>query len=279
MTRVRSRTRNQHSRCRQAPPPAPGCAQTTTERGANHVCGPRDTPQRWRPGPGRAGGAPRPPPGTRGHVRDHRALQPADRPGCDRLRVQRPRRHLPRGAVHQPDRAGLHRADIRARDGVLCVRADPLAGAGVRRRGDVPAPGPNPRSRRSPTPIGSGCCATSTCGSRRSSSRTSSSSARHARRRRPRGRGSGRARGSSLSRPPGWSRWSTALSWPHAPAWRWRPRGIEPLAVPLACGAAIGAAAFSLHERHHRRARGGYRPEAVDLAAIVAPPPHQAHAA
>jgi hypothetical protein len=53
--------------------------------------------------------------------------------------------------------------------------------------------------------------------------------------------------------------------------------GIAPLAVPLACGAAIGAAAFSLHERHHRRARDGCRPEAVDLAAIVAPPPHQAH--
>jgi hypothetical protein len=48
--------------------------------------------------------------------------------------------------------------------------------------------------------------------------------------------------------------------------------GADPLAVPLVCGAAIGGGAFSLHERHHRRARNAYRPEAVDRAAIVSPP-------
>ena len=31
--------------------------------------------------------------------------------------------------------------------------------------------------------------------------------------------------------------------------------GVHPLAIPVACGAVIGAGAFSLHERHHRRAR------------------------
>jgi hypothetical protein len=47
--------------------------------------------------------------------------------------------------------------------------------------------------------------------------------------------------------------------------------GADPLAVPLVCGAAIGGGAFSLHERHHRRARNAW-PEAVDRAAIVSPP-------
>ena len=44
--------------------------------------------------------------------------------------------------------------------------------------------------------------------------------------------------------------------------------GVRWLAVPLACGAAIGVGAFVLHERHHRRALIAYRPEAVDRAAI-----------
>jgi hypothetical protein len=48
--------------------------------------------------------------------------------------------------------------------------------------------------------------------------------------------------------------------------------GVDSLAIPLACGAVIGAGAFSLHERHHRRARGAASPEAVDLAAIVVSP-------
>jgi hypothetical protein len=51
--------------------------------------------------------------------------------------------------------------------------------------------------------------------------------------------------------------------------------GVDPLAVPLACGAAIGAGAFSLHQRHHRRARDAYRPQAVDRAAIFVPPSQQ----
>jgi hypothetical protein len=42
--------------------------------------------------------------------------------------------------------------------------------------------------------------------------------------------------------------------------------------MPVALGAVIGAAAFTLHERHHRCARDAYSPEAVDLAAIFVPP-------
>ena len=45
--------------------------------------------------------------------------------------------------------------------------------------------------------------------------------------------------------------------------------GVHSLAIPVAVGAVIGAGAFSLHERHHRRARDAYSPEAVDRAAIV----------
>jgi hypothetical protein len=52
--------------------------------------------------------------------------------------------------------------------------------------------------------------------------------------------------------------------------------GVHRLAVQLACGAAIGAAAFVLHERHHRRALIAYRPEAVDRAAIFLPPSQKA---
>jgi hypothetical protein len=48
--------------------------------------------------------------------------------------------------------------------------------------------------------------------------------------------------------------------------------GVHSLAIPVAVGAVIGAGAFSLHERHHRRARDAYRPEAVDRAAISIPP-------
>jgi hypothetical protein len=48
--------------------------------------------------------------------------------------------------------------------------------------------------------------------------------------------------------------------------------GVDSLAIPVAVGAVIGAGAFSLHERHHRRARNAYRPEAVDRAAISVPP-------
>ena len=47
--------------------------------------------------------------------------------------------------------------------------------------------------------------------------------------------------------------------------------GVRLLAVPLACGAAMGVGALSLHELHHRRARDAYRPEAVDVAAISVP--------
>jgi hypothetical protein len=48
--------------------------------------------------------------------------------------------------------------------------------------------------------------------------------------------------------------------------------GVDSLAIPLACGAIVGAGAFSLHERHHRHARSAASPEAVDLAAILVSP-------
>jgi hypothetical protein len=55
--------------------------------------------------------------------------------------------------------------------------------------------------------------------------------------------------------------------------------GVHSLAIPVAVGAVIGAAAFTLHERHHRRARDAYSPEAVDRAAILVPPAQRADAA
>ena len=48
--------------------------------------------------------------------------------------------------------------------------------------------------------------------------------------------------------------------------------GVHWPAIPLTCGAAVGAGVFALHERHHRRAPNTYRPEAVDRAAIFIPP-------
>ena len=48
--------------------------------------------------------------------------------------------------------------------------------------------------------------------------------------------------------------------------------GVHSLAIPLALGAVIGTGAFSLHERHHRRARDAYSPDAIDRAAIRVPP-------
>ena len=55
--------------------------------------------------------------------------------------------------------------------------------------------------------------------------------------------------------------------------------GVHSLAISVGVGAVIGAAAFTLHERHHRRARDAYSPEAVDRAAILVPPAQQADAA
>jgi hypothetical protein len=55
--------------------------------------------------------------------------------------------------------------------------------------------------------------------------------------------------------------------------------GVHSVAIPVAVGAVVGAAAFTLHERHHRRARDAYSPEAVDRAAIFVPPPPRADAA
>jgi hypothetical protein len=49
--------------------------------------------------------------------------------------------------------------------------------------------------------------------------------------------------------------------------------GVDGLAIPVAAGAAIGAIAFSLHERHHRRARDAYSTTAVDRAATLLPDP------
>jgi hypothetical protein len=54
--------------------------------------------------------------------------------------------------------------------------------------------------------------------------------------------------------------------------------GVNTVAIPVAVGAVIGAAAFTLHERHHRRARDDYSPEAVDRAAIFVPPSQRADA-
>jgi hypothetical protein len=48
--------------------------------------------------------------------------------------------------------------------------------------------------------------------------------------------------------------------------------GVDALAVTLGCGAAVGAVAFSRHERHHRRARDAYRPQDVDRSAIAVTP-------
>jgi hypothetical protein len=55
--------------------------------------------------------------------------------------------------------------------------------------------------------------------------------------------------------------------------------GVHSLAISVAAGAVIGVGAFSLHHRHHRRARDAYSPEAVDRAAILVPPTEQADAA
>jgi hypothetical protein len=55
--------------------------------------------------------------------------------------------------------------------------------------------------------------------------------------------------------------------------------GVHSLAIPVFVGAIIGAAAFGLHERHHRRARDAYSPEAVDRAAILVSPSPRADAA
>jgi hypothetical protein len=55
--------------------------------------------------------------------------------------------------------------------------------------------------------------------------------------------------------------------------------GVDSLAIPVAVGAVIGAGAFSLHERHHRRARDAFKPEAVDRAAMFVAPSERADAA
>ena len=55
--------------------------------------------------------------------------------------------------------------------------------------------------------------------------------------------------------------------------------GVHSLAIPVATGALVGAVAFSLHERHHRRALHSYSPGTVDRAAILIPPSLPAHAA
>jgi hypothetical protein len=55
--------------------------------------------------------------------------------------------------------------------------------------------------------------------------------------------------------------------------------GVDSLAIPVAVGALVGAGAFSVHERHHRRALDAYSPEAVDRAAISVSPSQPADAA
>jgi hypothetical protein len=55
--------------------------------------------------------------------------------------------------------------------------------------------------------------------------------------------------------------------------------GVHSLALSVAVGAVIGAGAFTLQERHHRRARDSYSPGDVDRAAILSSPPQPADAA
>ena len=55
--------------------------------------------------------------------------------------------------------------------------------------------------------------------------------------------------------------------------------GVNSLAIPVATGAVIGVGAYSLHHRHHRRARDTYSPEAVDRGAIFVLPPQAVDAA
>jgi hypothetical protein len=55
--------------------------------------------------------------------------------------------------------------------------------------------------------------------------------------------------------------------------------GVPSLAIPVAVGAVIGAGAFTLQERHHRRARDSYSPGDVDRAAILISAPQPADAA
>jgi hypothetical protein len=52
--------------------------------------------------------------------------------------------------------------------------------------------------------------------------------------------------------------------------------GVDSLAISVTAGAFVGAGAFVLHHRHHRRARDSYSPEAIDCAAILIPPPRSA---
>ena len=55
--------------------------------------------------------------------------------------------------------------------------------------------------------------------------------------------------------------------------------GARSLATTVAVGAVSGAAVFTSHERHHRRARDAFRPETVDRAAIFAAPSKRGDAA
>jgi hypothetical protein len=50
--------------------------------------------------------------------------------------------------------------------------------------------------------------------------------------------------------------------------------GAHSLAIPVVFGGVIGAGAFALHHRHHRRARDAYNLESVDRAAILVPRSH-----
>ena len=58
-----------------------------------------------------------------------------------------------------------------------------------------------------------------------------------------------------------------------------RALGVASLPITVGFGAAIGAVAWSLHHRHHVRARDEYTPDAVDQAAIYMAPTPQVRAA
>ena len=55
--------------------------------------------------------------------------------------------------------------------------------------------------------------------------------------------------------------------------------GVHSLAIPVAVGAVVGGGAFSLYERHHRRARDAYSPEGRRSGRDPHPPPQPADAA
>jgi hypothetical protein len=55
--------------------------------------------------------------------------------------------------------------------------------------------------------------------------------------------------------------------------------GVGSLAITLAVGATVGAAAATIHRRRHRLVLDAYRPDAIDRAATFVPEPQPAEPA